>query len=127
MRAHNALGNSYKALGRLAAARAALEQAAALAPVNGFFHRDLADCKRFSDGDPQLATIERLVRDPAKGEEERSALLFALGKGFAEIGRHEQAFAAWSAANALQARRGRYDEALTMRLFARIAEVFTRR
>jgi tetratricopeptide (TPR) repeat protein len=122
---HYALGNTLKALGDLAEARPFLERAVALAPDNGWFHRDLVDCKRVTEDDPQLAAMEALDRQPTLDKGHHVPLHFALGKAYADLGRHEDAFRHWQAGHALQARTAPYDERTTLWLFQQIAAVFT--
>jgi tetratricopeptide (TPR) repeat protein len=121
----NALGNTAKALGKLREARESLERAVALAPENGWFHRDLVDGKQVKEDDPQVAVMEALDRQPTLPEGQRVPLHFALGKAYADLGRHEDAFGQWRAAHALQSRTTPYDERMTLGLFRQIAAVFT--
>jgi tetratricopeptide (TPR) repeat protein len=123
--AHNGLGNALKTLGHLAEASAFLARAVALMPDNGWFHRDLVACKRVTEDDPQLAVMKALHDRASLDGAQRIPLHFALGKAYADIGHHEDAFRHWRDGNALQARNSPYDEASVLGLFRRIAAVFT--
>ena len=124
--AHNGLGNVLQTLGRLAQSRDEYETAIKLAPRNAGYQRSLALAKRFTAADPQLAAMEELARDVALlSENEQIALHFSLGKAYADLDRHEQAFRHYLEGNALKRRQTRYDEAATLARFDRIKAVFT--
>jgi tetratricopeptide (TPR) repeat protein len=119
------LGEALVAVGRLDEARRSFEAGLALAPGNAVLHRLLLDVKRMTPGDPQLAALEALARDPTLPEADRIEAHFALGKACADLDENDRSFSALRRANMLMRERLRYDEAATLRRFQRIAEVFT--
>jgi len=120
------LGTALREMGRLAEARRAFEQAVALAPERAGFHLNLAEVKRFTAGDPQLAALERLAhRVDSLPPQEQIELHFALAKARADLGEHAPAFRHLLRANALKRRGIAYDEAATLGQFERIRSVFT--
>jgi tetratricopeptide (TPR) repeat protein len=124
--AHHGRGTTLRTLGRLAEGRRALERAVALAPRKSQFYGSLAESKRFTDGDPHLAMIEALAHDiGALSEEDRMHLDFALGKVYADLGRHEQSFSRLLEGNALKRKRVVYDEAAAMAQLELTRELFT--
>ena len=124
--AHADKGNLLKEMGQLAAARDALETAIALAPDNAEFYHSLAECVRFTPGDPRLAAMEALAaRAETLPEEGQTALPFALGKAYADIGDTERSFAAFSAGNARKRKQVDYDEAATLGVLEHVRKVFT--
>jgi tetratricopeptide (TPR) repeat protein len=123
---HYNRGNALKELGRFAEARAAFGQALALDPRCAAAYHDLVDSCRIESGDPVTAAMEGLAAEAgALGEIDRALLHFALGKIYADLGRHDDAFAQWSRGAGLKRRHVDYDEAAEFRRFARIERVFT--
>jgi tetratricopeptide (TPR) repeat protein len=119
------LGVALQEIGRLDEAREAFKKAIELAPRTGRFYRNLADCTRFTAGDPEIAAMAALAREgPALAEQDRRQLLFALGKAFAEIGQYQSAFTCWAEGNALNRSRLAYDEAAVLDCFAQLQAVF---
>ena len=120
------LGVALQEIGRLEEACLAFQQAIQLAPTVGQFYRNLADCKRFTVGDPQLTMIEQAAQDRASlPEQDRRQLLFALAKAFADIGEYDRSFACLLEGNALKRAQIKYDEDKALNGFARIKAVFT--
>jgi tetratricopeptide (TPR) repeat protein len=119
------MGLALQEIGRLDEACRAFAKAIELAPRTGRFYRNLADCKRFTAGDPVLAAMEELARDRASlPEEGQRQLLFALGKAFADLDQHERSFAYLLEGNALKRQQTGYDEAQVLGEFERIRAVF---
>ena len=50
-----------------------------------------AIARKFEDGDPEIATIEQILRDPNLRSDQRAPLHHALGKIYNDIGRYEDA------------------------------------
>ena len=121
------LGVALQEIGRLDEACRAFETAIELEPRTGRFYRNLADCKRFTAGDPYIAAMENLARDREQmPEEDRRQLLFALGKALADVELYERSFGYLLEGNALKRRQVAYDEAKTLAEFKRIEAVFDR-
>jgi tetratricopeptide (TPR) repeat protein len=126
--AHNNIGNILKEDGQLAAARAAFERAIELEPREAAYYFNLADAKKFVEGDAHLAAMEDLARDPdTLSSTARSRLNFALSKAYDDLGRHDDAFARMREGNALKRGAIEYDEARTLGQFDRIRAIFDRR
>ena len=119
------LGRLLQALGRLDEAAAVFEGALALAPRSGELHRNLAEVVRFKGGDPRIAATERLAAE-LLGDADRISLGFALGKAYADLGRHEDAFRQHQDACRLMRPHLDYDEAGTLAMFEQMAALFTR-
>jgi tetratricopeptide (TPR) repeat protein len=123
---HNNIGVTLQGLGRLGEAEQAYERAVALAPRRAQFHLNLANSRRFTPGDPRLEALEALAADAAAlSGNDRIALNFALGKAFADLGQHEQAFRCLLDGNALKRQQVPYNESVMLGLFERIRAVFT--
>jgi tetratricopeptide (TPR) repeat protein len=126
--AHNNMGTILKEVGQLAAARAAYERAIEIDPREAAYYFNLADTKKFAEGDAELGAMEGLARDPdIWSGTARIRLNFALSKAYDDLGNREEAFRYMRAGNALKRERIAYDEARTLGLFDRICSTFDRR
>jgi tetratricopeptide (TPR) repeat protein len=123
---YNHIGSAHHVLGRFEDAYRAYEQAIALAPRKAAILLNLAGLKPFTTAsDPRLLALEALAEPgPALDADDEIAMHFALGKAFADLDLHERAFRHWVTGNALKRRGVIYDEADTLRTFARIRTVF---
>src|SRR5262249_52798490 len=120
----NNLGLALRALGRLSEGRAALEDAVQFAPRNAVFRRNLSEIARFVVGDVRLAEMEQMAREAPLSVDERIHLLFALGKAYADLGRHAEAFRQWSDGNALARQQIGYNEAQTLETLRHMQTAF---
>jgi len=124
--ARRGAGEALKQLGRIEEARAMLAQAVQLAPGNTGYHYALAQIGRFVEHDPRLPALEMLAAragtlpDPARCE-----LHFSLGKAYDDLGRYEEAFAQFSAGNAIKWRHIEYNEAMFLGILSDLAAAFT--
>ena len=124
--AHHGLGLTQQALGQLQESRRAFEKAVELAPDVPAYHRSLGETKRFRADDPQLAAMEALAgRIETYRDEQQAALHFALGKAYADLGRHALAFEHLVQGNAIKHRLGEYDERAHLDMMRHIEKVFT--
>jgi tetratricopeptide (TPR) repeat protein len=124
--AHYGVGVTQQALGRLPESRRALEKAVELAPGTPIYHRALAETKRFRPDDPQLAAMEGLARRmDTYADEQQAALHFALGKAYADLGRHAIAFQHLAQGNAIKHRLDEYDERAHLDMMRHVEQVFT--
>ena len=113
-------------LGRFDETRAAAEKLSKINPRNVYNYLLLAETKRFDRDDPQIAAMEELVKeDKAVSAPERMALHFALGTIYEKLGEHARSFSHFVDGNALRRREAVYDEGATLRMLARITEIFT--
>ena len=113
-------------LGRFDETRAAAEKLNKINPRNVYNYLLLADTKRFVRDDPQIAAMEALLEeDKALSARERMGLHFALGTIYEKLGEHERSFGHFLDGNALRRREAAYDEGATLRMLARITEIFT--
>jgi tetratricopeptide (TPR) repeat protein len=124
--AHSNLAAVWLELGQLAAAERAIERAIDLEPkVPGHYYA-LSQIRRFTAGDPWLTAMEDLARESRSPPKEGSVKLhFALGKAYADVGRHQSSFDHFLAGNALKRSEIGYDEAATLAMFQDIRNLFT--
>lgn len=118
-------GHMLKTVGRLEEGIAAYRKAIALQPTLGEAWWSLANLKtvRFTDEDVEAMTAA--LAQPQLADDDRFQLDFALGKALHDAGRFDEAFAHYSAGNAL---RSRYHPARTedvTRTVERSIETFT--
>lgn len=120
------IGNVLLQRGRLGDARAHFERAVTLAPEAAACHRALADIKHFSEGDPQLAALEALVRNEASmAVKERIELHFALAKAHDDLRAFDVAFDHLKRANTLKRASAVYDETAELAAMTAIADAFS--
>ena len=106
------LGTALSETGRLEEARDAFARAVALAPRTPRYYRHLSGTRRFAPDDPHLSAMQALADDAAAiGVAGQIDLHFALGKAYADLGRHADSFRHLLRGNALQRRQIAYDEA----------------
>jgi tetratricopeptide (TPR) repeat protein len=125
---HNNIGNILKENGQLAGAREAFERAVELDPGQAAYYFNLADSKKFIEGDAHLAAMEGLAAKPdTLPDIARSRLNFALSKAYDDLGRNDDAFRCMREGNALKRARIDYDEVRVSANFDRIRSTFDRR
>ncbi len=111
--------------GRLAEACALLERAIAVEPQQPGHYAILAELKRFSAGDPLIASMENLLQSGAAfGEDETANLHFALAKAYRDCEQHAASFRHLTQANALMRGQFEYDENEIVGNLDRIREIF---
>jgi tetratricopeptide (TPR) repeat protein len=124
--AHSNLAAVLLELGQLAEAKRAIGRAIELEPKVPGHYYILSQIGRFAATDPWLTAMEDLAREPlSHPEDARVELHFALGKAYADVGRHQTSFAHLLAGNALKRQQIRYDEAATFAMFQDIRNLFT--
>jgi tetratricopeptide (TPR) repeat protein len=112
-------------VGRFDAAKQAIETAIKLAPTVPRYYNHLAECTRFTPGDPNLRAMEELAQDMSSlAIDERIQLHFGLGKALADIGDHEGAIRRWLDGNALKRSQMTYNNAADIDLIARTRVAF---
>ncbi len=102
-------GHILRALGRRADCETAYKRAIALKPEMGEAYWGLANLKTFQFQPSDIATMrEQLQRIDFR--EDKTPLLFALGKALEDQGNYEEAFAVYSQANAMRRARLPHDQ-----------------
>jgi tetratricopeptide (TPR) repeat protein len=123
--AHANLAEVLVDLGRFDEARNEFERAVALSPSPRIYAA-FTFLEPVEEGGQILTALEGFASQiDALSEEERIALDFALGKAYADIGRHERAFEHLLRGNARHRAHIRYDEAGTLRSVALTERLFT--
>lgn len=124
--AHRDLGNALRDLGRLKEALDAYGKSIEIDPNNAAYYYGVADNKKFSPGDSQLAAMESMAaKTTGLSKLERMYLDFALGKAYADIGDRQRSSQHLIAANAAKRATVAYDEASVFANFDRIEQVFS--
>ncbi|HUO88238.1 MAG TPA: sulfotransferase [Rhizomicrobium sp.] len=123
---HGMLASQFFAFGRIDEAVAAMDAMLALEPANGFALALLSDMKTFTPGDPHFLALENAARTgSARSDDERCAVRYALGKAYADLGRHEESFREYLEANRLRRRTFRYDVGHAIGGLERLKAIFT--
>jgi tetratricopeptide (TPR) repeat protein len=104
-------GHMLKTVGRQADGIDAYRKAIALKPTFGEAWWSLANLKTVKFDKADIAAMKEAARSPGLTQEDRFHLDFALGKAMHDAGRPDEAFAHYSAANALRLRSEPYDAA----------------
>ncbi|MEJ2374859.1 MAG: sulfotransferase [Pseudolabrys sp.] len=124
--AYCGVGNALKELGRQQEAVESYRKSIALDPGKCGVYFSLADCKRFTTGDADLALIEAAAaKDKELTASDRMHFDFALGKAYEDVKEHEQAFEHWLMANAAKRATIAYDEPAVFFCFDRIEQIFS--
>jgi len=121
----HALGRLRASEGEIAEARKNFEAAITLQPLWGVPYYDLSRIHTFAAGDPKIAAMERLLRDPAAlSLDERVGLHLALYKAWSDFNQDETAFSHLVAANTVRRKAISYDERAAGDRFQAIGRVF---
>ncbi|MBD3802092.1 MAG: sulfotransferase [Thioclava sp.] len=118
------LGNLLKAQGDIEGAKAQFDAALTLAPKSAAIHLNRALVQKFQPGDPQIATLEALHRNPSTPVSDRSQFGFALAKAYEDLGEIERSYARLKQANAERKAEIGYDTAQSRKLFDQIRKAF---
>jgi Tfp pilus assembly protein PilF len=95
-------GHMLKTIGRQADGVAAYRQSIALKPALGEAWWSLANLKTVKFDEADLHAMQEALHSPDLADEDRFHLDFALGKALHDLGRTDDAFAHYAAANALR-------------------------
>jgi tetratricopeptide (TPR) repeat protein len=123
--AHNNMGIALRNLGKLDEARRASEKAIELAPGIARYYFNSIAVKRVVAGDRYLAALEELTHGKSMPAKEQTNLHFVLAKAYSDLNEQERAVRHLIEGNALKRRETIYDEAVQLRIFDRIRDVFT--
>jgi tetratricopeptide (TPR) repeat protein len=125
--AQNNQGAIYSEMGKLDEARASFNAAIAAKPDFVEAHYNLSSLKTYTPDDPHLAMLEQVfARRDSLTIEARIRYAFAISKALDDIGRYDQAFAAYEEGNRLQHSILPVDEANADALVEAIQRIFTK-
>lgn len=119
-------GEALLQLGDIEAATHAFSHAAAQAPGSTRYHYALAQCGRFSEGDPRLPPLKDLEKQIDRMSPYDQVLLhFTLAKAADDMGRTEEAIGHWQEGNHVARNITPYDEEATLGQTQDVLETFT--
>jgi tetratricopeptide (TPR) repeat protein len=118
-------GHMLKTVGRQDEGIAAYRKGIALKPTLGEAWWSLANLKTVKFSEDDVAAMEQALQAPGLSDEDRFHLDFALGKAMHDAGRADEAFAHYSAANALRLKSQPYDPAKLTATVDRCIDKFT--
>lgn len=124
--AQNNRGAIYSELGKLEEACASFNAAIEANPSFVEAHYNLSALKKYTLDDPHLAFLEGIyARRETLPIQARIRYAFAIGKAFDDIGKYDQAFAAYQEGNRLQHSILPIDESAADALVANVLQIFT--
>ncbi|MCE9521359.1 MAG: sulfotransferase, partial [Alphaproteobacteria bacterium] len=112
-------------LGRTAEAEQAARDLVAIAPEASSGYVNLSNARKFKQGDPEIARVEALIASKDTGAKELRGLYFAAAKMCDDVGRYDDAFRYYDAANKLAA--GKYDGKAIEQVYADLKKTYTRK
>lgn len=125
--AQNNLGALYSEQGRLEDASRCFDEAIKANPNFAEAHFNLSSLKTYREDDPHLICLEQnLSQAAAMPMNARIRYWFALGKAREDVGRYDEAFAAYAEGNRLQHGLLPYDEAKADQMLERVIATFSR-
>jgi tetratricopeptide (TPR) repeat protein len=114
-------------LGRMSEAEALLNKALELEPDNPEALSALVPLKRARQDDPRFGQLEAIyARRTSLAEDKQIPLDFAMGKALENVGRYDEAFAAYAEGNRLHRAEHPYDEAEQVRAIETTRNFFSR-
>jgi tetratricopeptide (TPR) repeat protein len=123
--AHGNLGIALAFVGNDTEARQAYKAAVALAPGRVRYRYHLGVLTRYTPDSPELGALVELEKDASLPPGDRTLLHFALGKACDDVGRFDDAWRHFAAANQLHRRSLAYDREAEARRFAGIQRQFS--
>jgi tetratricopeptide (TPR) repeat protein len=118
--AFSAMAVLQEQLGNLDDAAVSVKRALSQDPGQARLHYQLAQMKGRESTLEEAQAIEALVASGEVGSEDLVLLHFALACVYEQHGRNEEAFSAWTTANAAKAEHSPYDESETVRFFGAV-------
>lgn len=93
------IARAYTEMGQFDKAEEAARALIATSPLSSSGYVVLGNLRKFKDGDPEIAVIEALLTSDKMSPAERRGLNYAAGKMYDDLGRYDEAFAQYHAAN----------------------------
>ncbi len=112
-------------LGRTKEAETAAREIIAKTPKAASGYVNLANTRKFKPNEPEIEAVEALISDSDTPKKEFRGLYFAAAKMCDDIGRYDDAFKYYDAANKLA--EGQYDGAEIERSYAELKKTYTRK
>jgi len=124
--AFNSRGVTLGTLGRFSEAQADHRRTIELAPNKGLYYRNLVQAGPLAADDKHFEAMRQLAQAPDRlAPDDRANLHFALGDALEKLGLHDDSFAQYLQANALQRQRTAYPERTTLGLMEWCRTTFT--
>ena len=120
------LGRLFCEQGKLDEAVIQYERAIAIKPDYTEAHLSRAEIKTFHQGDPDIATLETMIKNKSLDQNKVMGIHFTLSKALEDCGDYVRAFEHLRAGNAMKRRQINYDETSVLDQFQRITAVFNK-
>jgi len=123
--AKSGISRALLGLGRTAEAEQAARDLVAVAPQSSSGYVNLSNARKFKSDDPEIAHVEDLIASKDTGAKELRGLYFAAAKMCDDVGRYDDAFRYYDAANKMAA--GKYDTKAIEQNYADLKKTYTRK
>jgi tetratricopeptide (TPR) repeat protein len=123
--AKSGISRALLSLGRTQEAESVARELIAAVPTASAGYVNLSNAHKFTADDPEIARVEELIASKDTGLKELRGLQFAAAKMYDDVGRYDEAFASYNAANTAQA--GKYDAKALDQNYAELRKTYTRR
>ena len=121
--AYNNMGNALQDQGKLDEAIAAYNKALSIKPDYAEAHRNLSGLIKYKRNDPQISSVDELLKRPDLKDADRCHLLYAFAKMNEDLGCFDAAYDNYVVSGALRKKLLAYDLRYDRALFAKIREV----
>ena len=118
--AYNNMGNAFQDQGKLEEAIDAYNKALAIKPDYADANRHLSSVSKYKPNNPQIGTVDKLLKRPDLKDADRCHLLYTFAKMNEDLGKPEIAYENYVAGGALRQKLLAYDPEQDQRLFAKI-------
>lgn len=122
--AMSGISRALLSLGRTKEAESTARELIAAAPTSSAGYVNLSNAHKFKPGDPEIARVEELIASKDTGAKELRGLHFAAAKMYDDVGRYDEAFRSYEAANNAQA--GKYDAKALEQSYSDLRKTYTR-
>lgn len=121
----NLYGNCLKSVGRMDDARSEMHRALEINPKALGVYANLSDLEKYTPDNPLFLAMQRIIAEADDPVDQRyTALHFALGKAYDDVGEHEKAIDHYTTGAKLKRATLDYDESESESFFKGIEEIY---
>lgn len=123
--AKSGISRAQLGLGRTKEAEDTARELIAAAPAGASGYVNLSNARKFKPDDPEIARVEELIAAKDTSAKELRGLYFAAAKMCDDVGRYDDAFRYYDAANKMAA--GKYDQKTLEQSYADLKKTYSRK
>jgi tetratricopeptide (TPR) repeat protein len=123
--AKSGISRAFLSLGRTQEAEDTARELIAAAPTSSSGYVNLSNAHKFKADAPEIARVEELMASKDTSSKEMRGLQFAAAKMYDDVGRYDEAFRCFDAANKTQA--GKYDAKALEQSYADLKKTYTQK